>query len=152
MAEWSKAPDSRFNPSFLIRRHEISGPLMRAGVQIPFLTNSFFRFPHTEISGHNFFVCGFWQTLFFGSHAEISDIMLLICFYKRTKQKQKIIWFDSLFWIHSETFVPTFLFWEFFFVFRRDASAVGRRVRSGIHPGACTSLFYILAIISIVDS
>ena len=59
MAEWSKAPDSRFNPSFMIRRHENSGPLMRAGVQIPFLTNPFFRFPHTEIS----------------------DIMLLIFFY-----------------------------------------------------------------------
>ena len=43
MAEWSKAPDSRFNPCFLIgSEHEISGPLMRAGVRIPFLTKTIF--------------------------------------------------------------------------------------------------------------
>ena len=43
MAEWSKAPDSRFNPCFLIgSEYEISGPLMRAGVRIPFLTKTFF--------------------------------------------------------------------------------------------------------------
>ena len=42
MAEWSKAPDSRFIPCSLIgSRLENSGPLMRAGVRIPFLTNIF---------------------------------------------------------------------------------------------------------------
>ena len=42
MAEWSKAPDSRFTPCFLIgSKYENSGPLMRAGVRIPFLTITF---------------------------------------------------------------------------------------------------------------
>ncbi len=43
MAEWSKAPDSRTSPYSLIGRLEISGPLMRAGVRIPFLTKTFYK-------------------------------------------------------------------------------------------------------------
>ncbi len=53
MAEWSKAPDSRLIPCFLIGSgHEISGPRMRAWVRTPFLTktslfvSSFFPFLH----------------------------------------------------------------------------------------------------------
>ena len=43
MAEWSKAPDSRWKPCLLIgSKNEISGPLMRAGVRIPFLTATTF--------------------------------------------------------------------------------------------------------------
>ncbi len=42
MAEWSKAPDSRHVPFFLVgSSYENSGPRLRAGVQIPFLTNIF---------------------------------------------------------------------------------------------------------------
>ena len=42
MAEWSKVPDSRVNPCFLIgSEYENSDPFMRAAVQIPFLTKTF---------------------------------------------------------------------------------------------------------------
>ncbi len=42
MAEWSKAPDSRHVPYSLVGSSDgYSGPRLRAGVQIPFLTDFF---------------------------------------------------------------------------------------------------------------
>lgn len=45
MAEWSKAPDSRYMPCLKKQQFEYSGPRMWAWVQIPLLTILFFHVP-----------------------------------------------------------------------------------------------------------